>query len=294
MSQTIARPLLLLFLAACATAAAPVAAPVQAPPKNVSKGLALDGYDPVAYFPEGGGKALKGDKARAVTFEGATYRFASDANRDFFLLNPSHYAPAYGGWCAWAMREGDKVEIDPKSFLVQNDRLLVFYDGFFGDTRKKWREGDAAAYEREADAQWGERGGTNRRDVSAWSLGEGGLALAGRDPMSYFAAGAKAPAAGSGQWESRYRGALYRFASAESRLAFLADPAAHEAAFGGWCALAMASGKQVAADPGVFLLQDGRLLLFADASARSGWDKDAAGNRARAEASWTTVSAVRR
>ena len=101
------------------------------------KNLALSGYDPVSYHT---GKPKKGSKSRAVRFKGVIYHFASDANKETFLKSPSKYEPAYGGWCAWAMREKSKTEIDPESYLVLNDRLYVFYNGFWGDTRKDWIE----------------------------------------------------------------------------------------------------------------------------------------------------------
>lgn len=128
---------------------------------NLSKkGLALEGYDPVAYFPDHGGKATEGKESITVTQRGVTYRFASEENRKAFLEKPARYEPQYGGWCAWAMAEndggkGEKVDVDPKSFTVENDRLFVFYDGFFADTRKKWKEkGGAPKLAATADANW--------------------------------------------------------------------------------------------------------------------------------------------
>lgn len=138
------------------------AAPAWAAPApwNVGKDhLAIQGYDPVAYFPEGGGAAAKGDAAIAAEHGGVTYRFASAAHRDAFLANPARYEPSYGGWCAWAMLDGDKVDVDPKSFLVQGDRLLLFYKGFLGDTRAKWLKGDRNAEQKTADAMWSKLGG---------------------------------------------------------------------------------------------------------------------------------------
>lgn len=128
---------------------------------NLSKkGLALEGYDPVAYFPDHGGKATEGKEAISVTHRGVTYRFASEENKKVFLETPERFEPQYGGWCAWAMAEneggkGEKVDVDPKSFTVEGDRLFVFYDGFFADTRKKWKEkGGAPKLAANADANW--------------------------------------------------------------------------------------------------------------------------------------------
>ena len=121
---------------------------------NLDKtGLALEGYDPVAYFEEGGGVAKKGSKAFELRHRGVLYRFASEKHRGLFEKKPDRYEPAYGGWCAYAMASGEKVEIDPKSFLVTDGTLTVFYKGFFNDTRKKWLK-KPAELKKKADARW--------------------------------------------------------------------------------------------------------------------------------------------
>lgn len=107
---------------------------------NLDKGLAVSGYDPVAYFREGGAKAKKGSKSRTLEFDGATYRFSSEHNRDRFRENPTRYEPAHGGWCSYAAAKGSYAEIDPQKFLIEDDRLLLFYNGFLNDTKKKWEK----------------------------------------------------------------------------------------------------------------------------------------------------------
>ncbi len=115
--------------------------------------LAIEGYDPVAYFPEGGGKALKGSDKISVTHKGVVYRFASEANKELFLKTPDKFEPQYGGWCAYAMAQGEKVEIDPKSFKITEGKLYLFYKSFFNDTREKWVK-DESALKTKADADW--------------------------------------------------------------------------------------------------------------------------------------------
>ncbi|MFN0011977.1 MAG: YHS domain-containing (seleno)protein [Phycisphaerales bacterium] len=110
---------------------------------NLGKGgLAAQGYDVVAYFgPKGdgkGGEAKKGSEQFALTHGGVKYLFSSQANLELFKSAPGRFEPAYGGWCAFAMANDDKVEIDPKSFLVSDARLYLFYKGLFNDTRAKW------------------------------------------------------------------------------------------------------------------------------------------------------------
>lgn len=127
-------------------------------------GVALGGHDPVSYFPEGGGAPLRGRPELAVTHEGVTWRFAREAHRELFRADPDRYTPAYGGWCAWAMaRNGELVGIDPRSYLIEDGRLLLFYDGLFADTRARWRAASSTALRAEADRHWDAR----RREASA-------------------------------------------------------------------------------------------------------------------------------
>jgi peroxiredoxin len=125
--------------------------------------LAIQGYDPVAYFPEGGGKATEGSKSIITVHQGVQYRFATTANRDVFLADPAKYEPAHGGWCSWAMKDGEKVEVDPKIFIVQDGRLFLFYNGTWGNTRAKWLKLDHAKETAEADTQWKKLSGEEAR-----------------------------------------------------------------------------------------------------------------------------------
>ncbi len=137
-----------LLLAACGPKLAMDAGSEQAqaqrsalPDYNLGReGIAIEGYDPVAYFPEGGGAPQAGDPSISTAYEGVTYNFTSVANRDRFLASPRHYEPAYGGWCAYAMAKGNKISVDPEAYLIQNDRLLLFYRTSLNDTRDKWAE----------------------------------------------------------------------------------------------------------------------------------------------------------
>src|ERR1051326_871362 len=91
------------------------------PAYNVSAdGVAISGYDPVSYFPEGGGRPRRGDPGFTVVRQGRTYRFASDANRDAFARDPERFEPQFGGWCAYAVANGYKFEVDPESFRIED------------------------------------------------------------------------------------------------------------------------------------------------------------------------------
>lgn len=113
--------------------------------------LALSGYDPVAYFDSG--KPAEGKANIVAKYNGAIYHFASEEHRKAFQAEPTKYAPTYGGWCATAMADGKKVEIDPKNFKVTNGRLFLFYKDFFTDARKKWLK-DETNMTAKADAAW--------------------------------------------------------------------------------------------------------------------------------------------
>lgn len=119
---------------------------------NLKNGLALQGYDPVAYITDG--KAVKGSPTFKTTYQGVTYQFASAAHRDLFLASPAKYEPTYGGWCAYAFgATGEKVDIDPKTFKVVNGKVYLFYNAYFTNTLPKWNA-EEAKLKPKADAAW--------------------------------------------------------------------------------------------------------------------------------------------
>lgn len=119
---------------------------------NLENGLAIQGYDPVAYFTQN--KAIKGSAANAFTYKNITYRFATPANLKTFQENPEKYEPQYGGWCAYALgATGEKVEIDPETFKVKDGKLFLFYHTFINNTLPKWNK-DENNLHRKADASW--------------------------------------------------------------------------------------------------------------------------------------------
>ncbi len=120
---------------------------------NLSKTVAIEGYDPVAYFTTG--KAVKGDKAMAASYDGVVYYFSSIANKNLFVRNPKEYEPQYGGWCAYAMgASGEKVSVDPETFKILNGKLYLFYHSFFNNTLTKWNK-DESNLKAKADINWG-------------------------------------------------------------------------------------------------------------------------------------------
>lgn len=86
-------------------------------------GLAVSGYDPVAYFTES--KPVQGNPAIALDHGGARYIFSSEANREAFRKDPAKFAPQYGGYCAWAVSHGAKADADPTAWSIHEGRLFL-------------------------------------------------------------------------------------------------------------------------------------------------------------------------
>ena len=119
---------------------------------NLENGVAIKGYDPVAYFAEH--KAIKGQKEFSIVQDGVTYYFSSVANKETFIKHPMNYEPQYGGWCAYAMGEtSEKVEVDPETFKVVNGKLYLFYNGLFNNTLPKWNKAEVNL-KMKADKNW--------------------------------------------------------------------------------------------------------------------------------------------
>ena len=133
---------------------------------NETEGVALDGYDVVGYFKnaeKGIGKGVKGSSKISSNYKGVTYNFSSNENRELFLTNPESYLPAYGGWCAWAVAQGqNEVGVNYNTFLVKEDesghkRLYLFYNSWLSNTLKKWNKESSGTHEElvnKADKHW--------------------------------------------------------------------------------------------------------------------------------------------
>lgn len=98
-----------------------------------ASGLALKGHDPVAYFTAA--RATPGLSQFTASFAGATYRFASAANRDAFVASPAQYVPAYGGFCAMGVALEKKLDVDPQAWRVVDGRLYLNVNK---DVQKRW------------------------------------------------------------------------------------------------------------------------------------------------------------
>ncbi len=88
-----------------------------------AQGLALGGFDPVSYFSPGG--PVPGEEGRSADWHGATFRFATDANRARFVAEPARYTPQFGGHCAFGLSLGEAVEADPAVWTLRDDKLYL-------------------------------------------------------------------------------------------------------------------------------------------------------------------------
>ncbi len=86
-------------------------------------GTALKGYDVVAYHTVG--KPVEGSRRFSYRWRDATWRFASVEHRDLFAADPERYAPAYGGYCAYGMAQGAKIDVDPSAWRIIDRKLYL-------------------------------------------------------------------------------------------------------------------------------------------------------------------------
>jgi len=113
-------------------------------------GLGLDGYDPVAFFPDGGGRPVKGSPTFSFEFDGVPYRFATQDDLDLFKERPARYLPQYGGWCSYsiALRMGMKGK--PEFFEIRGGKLYLFG----GSSMQGMWLMDWQSFVQKADANW--------------------------------------------------------------------------------------------------------------------------------------------
>lgn len=109
---------------------------------------AIRGYDPVAYFTDS--KPVKGSDAFTYSWNGAKWKFASQAHLDQFKAEPTKYAPQYGGYCAYGVATDHLVKIEPDQWSVVGGKLYLNYDA---DVSKKWKK-DIPGYINKADAKF--------------------------------------------------------------------------------------------------------------------------------------------
>ena len=111
-------------------------------------GVAIRGYDPVAYFTEG--QAVKGSRAYAYNWNEASWHFSKSEHRDLFAADPERYAPQFGGHCANGLSKGKLVAADPEEWTIVDGKLYMNYNR---PARDDWRAHKAVMIER-AESNW--------------------------------------------------------------------------------------------------------------------------------------------
>jgi YHS domain-containing protein len=116
---------------------------------NLDKtGVAIQGYDPVAFFTDK--KPVKGDAKFVAKHGGAIYQFASKEHKDLFKADPAKYEPEFGGYCAYGVSRNKLVEIDVEASQVVDGKLLLQYSKGVRDDFNKDVKGNLA----KANANW--------------------------------------------------------------------------------------------------------------------------------------------
>jgi len=110
--------------------------------------LAIEGYDPVAYFTQN--KAVEGNEKYQTKWMDANWRFSTVKNLTLFKENPEKYAPQYGGYCAYAVSQNSVAGIKPELFTIHNSKLYLNYNR---NINKKWRQ-DRGQYIIDANQYW--------------------------------------------------------------------------------------------------------------------------------------------
>ena len=111
-------------------------------------GVALDGYDAVSYF--AAREPRRGRRDIGLMWKGAVWYFATPAHRDIFEANPWSMAPRYGGYCAYALSQGQLKPGSPRAWQLSSGRLYLTQDEA---THDRWLE-DMPGNIARADANW--------------------------------------------------------------------------------------------------------------------------------------------
>lgn len=112
------------------------------------RGVALQSYDPVAFFTEH--RPVKGDSKYESAYNGAKYWFVSAEHKAMFDQEPSKFEPQFGGYCAYGASQGHAVPVKIEAWQIVNGRLLMQYDLDVRDLFNKNQQGNL----KKADDQW--------------------------------------------------------------------------------------------------------------------------------------------
>jgi len=120
------------------------------PVYSVQQGVAISGFDPVSFFYEDA--PLLGQDAYTVMWKGVVWRFSSAENQQMFEANPRAFAPKYGGYCAYAMSQGNLMDGNPQHWEIVDGQLYLLFSPAVKDLWLKNR----TALQELADDNWPE------------------------------------------------------------------------------------------------------------------------------------------
>lgn len=109
---------------------------------------AIRGYDTVTYFTEN--KPVEGSDEFTVEYQGATWLFSSQENKELFEAEPTKYAPQYGGYCAYAVSQNKTASIKPELFTIHDGKLYLNYSK---SVNEKWLK-NKESFIQDADKNW--------------------------------------------------------------------------------------------------------------------------------------------
>jgi hypothetical protein len=115
---------------------------------NRYSGLAIEGFDPVAYFTEA--LAVQGVPDFEAARAGVVWRFRNEGNRASFVAHPEIYGPQFGGYDPIDLGRGVTYAGNPRFWVVTGQRLYLF-------GREESRDAfaaDPARFLKEATARW--------------------------------------------------------------------------------------------------------------------------------------------
>ena len=254
---------------------------------KTKQGLANQGFDPVAYFTDN--KPMKGSAKFSSEYDGAKYLFVSAEHKALFDANAANYAPAYGGYCGYAASIDRLSPVSPEWFQIDDGKLILQHNKKAFDLFNKELKPNVV----KADANW--PGLVAKNGVAGGKTlvftDKKGVALEGFDPVTYFTDGA--PKKGDAKIEGTYNGALYHFLSQENRATFEKDPTKYAPAYGGFCGYAASVGKVRPANPLIWSIVDGQLIVQHTKGADELWKQDVAGNKAKADKYWPRLVAAK-
>lgn len=105
---------------------------------SFAQNLAIQGYSPVSYFTKG--IAEKGNETYAVEHKGSVYYLSSTEQKAMFSADPESFTPRFGEYCPFSLKTGMRKAIDPESFKIVGDSLLLFHYSDELDAKSEWNK----------------------------------------------------------------------------------------------------------------------------------------------------------